>query len=259
MRYIKSIFLKLLPDKLLFSLKKLHYVRSLKNFSEKDVEFVKILVSSGDYVIDVGANVGWYTKILSEQVGKDGRVYSIEPVPFTFDLLAYCVGKLGLRNVELINCALSDKNDSGFMEVPTYELGGENFYQSRIVGDEKGVSSLRRFQVSLKSIDSLFLKLSRDITFIKCDVEGHESSVIEGAKQLIKKVKPVWFIEITGDPDDQESDSWELVNFLEKQGYTAYWFDGQKPNRRSRGDKSLNYFFLTSQHLETLKTDGINI
>jgi FkbM family methyltransferase len=258
MRKIKFLLLKLLPEGLLFELKKFHYVRALKSFSEKEVQVVKLLVKPGEYVIDIGANVGWYTRILSELVGKDGRVYSVEPIPLTFELLFYCVRKLGLNNVECFNCALSNKNGSALMEVPLYEAGGENFYEARIE-DEKRGSSFRRFKVDLRSIDSLFVDLPKDVAFIKCDVEGHEFLVIEGAKGLITKSRPAWLIEITGNPDDQESSSWALFTYMEKQGYTAYWFDGAQLRRRFRGDKSVNYFFLTSQHLATLKMSGISI
>ena len=250
---IKNSILRLLPERMLFYLKKLRYVHSLRSFYEKDIDVVKLLVKPSDYVVDIGANVGWYTKILSELVSNKGCVYSIEPIPTTFELLSFCVKKLGLNNVELMNYAMSEKNGYVHMEVPLYESGGENFYQSKIVENKKSENSLKTFKVESKSIDSLFFELNNKISFIKCDVEGHEFSVIKGAERVVKKSKPAWLIEISGNPDNQDSNSYLLFNYLEKHGYTAYWFDGQKLNRYSPGDKSINYFFLTSQHLALLE------
>jgi hypothetical protein len=144
------------------------------------------------------------------------------------------------------------------MEVPFYEGGGENFYEAKIICEEIYQSQHRRFQVELKSIDSLFTELQK-ITFIKCDVEGHEFSVVEGAKGLINKSKPAWMIEITTNPDDPSSNSYKLFDYFAKQGYTAYWFDGKELMKRARGDRSVNYFFLTLQHLALVKMSGMNI
>ena len=258
-RKIKLLLTRVLPESLLFELKKLHYVRSLKSFSEKDVAVVKLLVKPGDYVIDIGPHVGWYTRILSELVGEHGRAYSLEPVPQTFDILSTCVRKLRLKNVELINCAISDHNGSGSMEVPLFEGGGENFYQAHIVLNSERSASLRRFNVTLRTIDTLFCAAASQISFIKCDVVTHEYSVIKGAKRLITISKPVWLIEMSGDPDLQDSDSFMLFNYLTKEGYSAYWFDGQALNKRSVGHRPVNYFFLTLRHIGLLKDCGMLI
>ena len=67
---------------------------------------IKYLVKPGDSVLDIGANVGWYTNHLSLLVGEPGKVYSIEPIPETFALLRAVVGELGLSNVESLNYAM---------------------------------------------------------------------------------------------------------------------------------------------------------
>ena len=75
---LKSIALMVLPNRILKFLKQIHYFRELKRFSEKDepdLRVVRKLVSSGDHVVDIGANVGWYTRVLAESVGSGGRVF----------------------------------------------------------------------------------------------------------------------------------------------------------------------------------------
>src|SRR6266581_7664130 len=73
-------------------LKRIHFRRQMRRGTfvtpEPEYAILPTLISVGDWVIDVGANVGHYTKRLSELVGPTGRVIAFEPVPETFALLA---------------------------------------------------------------------------------------------------------------------------------------------------------------------------
>src|SRR5215510_1741931 len=120
----KDIVLTYLPASLLLFINKAHYLHALKAFSEKDesdLTVVKRLVKEGDHVVDIGANVGWYTKTLSDLIGDQGQVFSIEPIPETFELLSFCVRKLKLSNVKLLNCGISESDSKSVMHVPKYK------------------------------------------------------------------------------------------------------------------------------------------
>lgn len=252
---LKGPAISILPEKILQIIKKVHYARTLKSLSESDeIDFrvIRHLVNPGDWVVDIGANIGVYTRYLSELVGIDGHVYSIEPIPLTFDILLSNVKNLGLKNVETMNCAISDSSGSVTMEVPLYESGGENFYEAKIVSENTD-TELRRIRVQSRTIDSLFLESAHSISFIKCDVEEHEFRCVKGAIGIIKNLKPAWLIEISGDPDDLKSTANETFKLLNKEGYEAFWFDGKSLNRRRTGDKSVNYFFLAPKHLHALE------
>ena len=58
-----------------------------------------LLVGDGDMVIDVGANIGYYTLLCARLVGKRGLVYAFEPEPQAFALLEQNVALNGYRNV----------------------------------------------------------------------------------------------------------------------------------------------------------------
>jgi FkbM family methyltransferase len=262
MRSLKFLILKTLPDSLLFLTKRIHYVRSLRRFSEKDepdIHIVKFIVKPGNYVIDIGANVGWYTKILSDLVGDNGRVYAIEPIPIVYDLLSSCIRNLNLRNVELLNFGISESNGSAIMEVPEYREGGENYYRASIVPNEDIKTSLKYHKIAVRSLDSMLEEMPNRIDFIKCDVEGHELEVLKGAKKLLEKCSPTWLIEVSGNPDIEGSNADSLFHILENKGYKAYWFDGVQLIKRRIGDKSINYFFLTEYHIANVIKSGARI
>ncbi len=134
----KSFILRLFPEKVLVPLKKAYYLYALKRLSEldePDLTVVKYLVRAKDTVIDVGAHVGWYTKVLSELVGHEGRVYSIEPIPVTFNLLEFCIKRLRFTNVEAINCAISGTDGAATMEIPQNDTGEDSYYLATITNN----------------------------------------------------------------------------------------------------------------------------
>jgi FkbM family methyltransferase len=259
---LKNITLRFAPAALLLWLKRRHYVHALENFDElqeKDLSIVKKLVNKGDFAVDIGANVGWYTKALADRVGKDGRVYSIEPIPPTFGLLQHGVGVFGLDNVDLHQIGLSDMEGVVNMEVPAYQEGGANFYMARIVADdvERMPGSAETFTVTVRSLDSVISTLRDRIAFIKCDVEGHELPVILGATAITDQSHPAWMIEISGDIDDTQSDANKLVTHLLGRGYKVYWFDGARLVTRTAGHRGVNYFFLMPGHVAMLAEKGV--
>src|SRR5689334_11447094 len=75
--------------------------------SEAEYALLSRLVSPGDWVLDIGANVGHYTVRFSELVHREGRVFAFEPVPETFELLAANTALAALNNITLINAAAS--------------------------------------------------------------------------------------------------------------------------------------------------------
>ncbi|MFA6235219.1 MAG: FkbM family methyltransferase, partial [Bacteroidota bacterium] len=90
---------------------------------EPEYHILDQLVSEGEWVIDVGANVGYYSKKFSDLVGPRGRVIAIEPVPETFAFLASNTLLFDNLNVSLLNLAASDASTIVRMEIPVDAAG----------------------------------------------------------------------------------------------------------------------------------------
>jgi FkbM family methyltransferase len=256
---VKKSFSVLLPRKLQTALKKRYYLRIVRNVSESAEAYfpvIRYLAAPGDHVADIGANIGTYTKFLSDRVGTGGKVYSAEPVPETCDVLRYCVKMLGLRNVDVSQCAVSDEDGSVTMRIPKYQSGVENCYRAHIA--EKGDAAVLRSVTAIaRTIDSLFSADAGPVSFMKIDVEGHELAVIRGGLATFRQFHPVLLVEISQDPDDSGSDSFKLFELLRQLDYRPCCMEGPLVRLRRSGDHRVDYFFLTDAHVESLRQCGI--
>ncbi|MEQ8472634.1 MAG: FkbM family methyltransferase [Marinoscillum sp.] len=193
--------------------------------------------------IDLGANKGAYTYWLSKQVGKNGKVLAVEPQPELGVHLQAFKQSFGLRNVSLIQKAASDHERVVLLKRQFPGHGG-----ATIVGNQ----SVLTIPVSTFRLDDM--KYEQPVSFIKCDVEGHELSALRGASELIGAYHPTLLVEV----HHEAALSGELFDFLESKGYSGlYLKSGQRINCRDfnkypypRKDNHRNYIFepLTSSH-----------
>lgn len=262
-RLLKRTAWKILPHSTVQLIKKRHYFRLLRSpLLEKDPELkvVRYLVKPGNNVIDIGANVGVYSKILSELVGPKGHVYSIEPFPPTFEILCYNIRKLRLDNIEPINVAISDSQAIVTMATPYNSSGAETHYRASVVTNPMETSKkIEATKIQATTIDSRFLSESETISFIKCDVEGHEPACIKGAAKFLAQSQAAWLVEVSGEPDNTDSAANNVFKILHGHGYSAWWYHGSKLRKRRPGDKSTNYFFLKDNHIDILEKSELEV
>lgn len=150
-------------------------------YEEYETEFVIKEIKAGDVVLDIGANIGYYTLIFSKLVGEHGKVFAFEPDPANFVLLRRNVEENGYKNVVLINKAVSDRNG----KIKLF-LSENNLADHRIYDSHDG----RRFvEVESIKLDDYFEKNGIKINFIKMDIEGAEYGAVQGMASLLKETK----------------------------------------------------------------------
>jgi FkbM family methyltransferase len=154
---------------------------------DPDVALLPEWVHEGDWVIDVGANVGTYAWAFSNLVGSSGRVICFEPVPATFATLAANVRRFPHANVSLVNAAVSREAGVAHMVLPE-EYGHERHFYARI--DAAGSS----LTVLTLGLDGLALG-DAPITLVKIDVEGHEDAAVDGMMRLLTRHRPRLIVE----------------------------------------------------------------
>lgn len=200
MRLLKKIAVRL-PRLWQSELKRIHYRRRIRRgtFVSEEPEFsmLSAIVAPADWAVDIGANVGFYTKRLAELVGAGGRVLAFEPIPETFVLLANNLESCGFSNVTLFNAAVSETTSLAGMSIPKYsDTGQRNYYQAHL--SNAGESELQILTVSLDA-----MQIPQPVRLIKIDAEGHEFLVLKGMRQTLLRDRPILIVET---PDMQVTD-----------------------------------------------------
>jgi FkbM family methyltransferase len=116
------------------------------------------------------------------------EVVAFEPVPHNFSTLRQAVGLARLSNVRLETIAVSDAAGHARFSVPVDQGFYGGFYMAAF--HDHG-----ELEVETDTVDRLVTRGFPEPDFIKCDVEGAEIRVIEGAKAVIARRKPVWLLE----------------------------------------------------------------
>jgi FkbM family methyltransferase len=222
MKRIKKIIFKLLGINLY--LKLLHkgfryaYWSGLlkKDYIYKYHYFDYHFIREGDHILDIGANLGYYTTLFSKWVGQKGKVYAVEPVTPFFKTLQWATKKC--ENVVLYNYALGAEEKETMLITP----GRFGYLRTGLahVSENKEGNKVAEFtfKASMKKASTLFISLPR-LDFVKCDIEGYEEVVLPEMKAVLQKFKPPVQVETWGD----HKSNTEL--FLTGIGYEMYGLD----------------------------------
>jgi len=159
-------------------------LRSYKYMYRIDPEMglLKFIVDPRRISLDVGANLGLFTYFLARY---SPQVYAFEPNPLPLRILR----RVADRNVTVVEMAISDRTGETELVVPRGRKGWSS-NGARI--DQPPGGDGARVRVPCSRIDDLGY---RDIGFIKIDVEGHEKSVLLGARETLARDRPNLFLE----------------------------------------------------------------
>ena len=139
----------------------------------------KELVGGGMNVIDIGANIGYYTLLAAKLVGDEGKVFAFEPEPRNYALLLKNIELNGYKNVIPRQQAVSNKAGKVKLFLHEVESGAHSLYEVRKDAREAIV-------VDAISLDEFFAGEECPIDIIKIDVEGAEMVVLLGMSKIVK-------------------------------------------------------------------------
>ena len=195
--------------------------------------FFRRWLRSGDRVIDVGANVGYFTMLAAQMVGDEGAVHAFEPNPRVVSLLHKSVALNGFRRrVRVTDKAVSVQTGSLSFFSPT-DPG--NTYEATVVKrDDIPLCSLEVASVSLD--DYAVSNAVERVRLLKIDVEGAEVEVLYGAQQLLRKSRPEAVICEFAPRSDAEEEWCALIAVFAAFDYEPYRLDESgKPIGPNRG------------------------
>ena len=269
-RIIKNIGYPLLNERSYKWLQALSKAWDIKTggWREPELDLVPLGVRAGETVLDIGANYGFYSYHLAKAVGPKGKVYSFEPIPFTFATLQVIAKLLRIRNTELIPKGCSNKNERVSFNVPVQHsqaLSAGLAHLGNREDDRPGKDIQVRWEETraisgeVVTLDSFLPPLS-NLTFIKCDIEGAEFFAFSGARKLISQNPPTviceinpWYLQGFGVAVS------DLTDFFAALGYGLFRYDTNNEKRSLRPVEEStivedNYLFLHPSRSERFAT-----
>lgn len=152
-------------------------------FEQRQIGLLKKKVKRGMVVLDIGANIGFYSLLLSKLVGENGKVYSFEPDELNYKYLKQNTNKV--KNIVSINAAVGAINGRTKLYISkdlnvdhhTYDIGeGRNY-----------------IFVKLVTIDDYFKKRKK-FNVIKLDIQGYDYNAILGMQKTLRNMENVLLI-----------------------------------------------------------------
>lgn len=205
---VNNVYLYIIPHNSM----DLSYFKSRKSshsMIEKEIEKLK----PAENFIDVGANIGYFSFLASNKVGKNGKVFSFEPSFREYRRLLSGIRKNNAYNIIPFNLALGNEREYTIINISSDNHSGLNSF----IKNDKNFT----YQYCLTDYLDNYIINNYIINLMKIDVEGFEMRVLLGMKNLLQenRVKKL-IIEIT--PSLLEKDGYsktELYSYLQNFGY----------------------------------------
>lgn len=171
--------------------KTLRYYDEVKAHEPATTELFKKIVMRGDTVLDIGANIGYFSLLARTLVNAVGNVYSYEPELKNFKYLQDNI-RVNKFNITANQRACSDKDGQIELNTCPYDSGHHTIKQSGGITEYRKRSMLRfftgnkinKYQVPTTRLDNIF---KGEVDVIKIDVEGSELEVLKGIQGIMDR------------------------------------------------------------------------
>ncbi|KCZ46762.1 FkbM family methyltransferase [Hyphomonas pacifica] len=200
-----------------------HKPRAYMNQGQAELGMLKEYIPVGSTTIDIGANVGEFSRRLS-QLSEGGLVVAFEPQSMPRSVMTMAGFMRGKSRIMVLPLALGDDEGMVTLSVPIKKSRNIGVGLAHIGSDEdfKGRFEVKKELVPLTRLDTVIKRIETGpISFIKIDVEGGELNVLRGAVETIEKHRPTVLCEVEAHQSRFDSTVEELVDFFRGRGYVA--------------------------------------
>ncbi len=206
--------------------------RGAKAYESRYVEVLRHCVQPNDTVIDVGANIGFYTVLFSKWVGAQGHVVAYEPDPANVLLLKQNLAMSRCDNTTVRQVALGSIQEETVFSIDKITGSTGHLGKGATYG-ETAVGSGREFLIEMRTetLDAEVGNYGRP-DLIKLDVEGGEYDVLSGGSLVLREHRPILISELSAWVDDvahHESRPKLLIELLREMNYRIWNLDSGAP------------------------------
>lgn len=222
-----------------------------KRFDKLVSLIFELIPNDRPIVIDVGANVGNFTRSCVKQRKKTSLIIAVEPSNYVFPILNLWSTFWASKDLKIIckKNILSDNKGVSKLHTPVKDSGSLRVGLAYI-GQQKH-DNVHSESVEVMKLDELILEQGiSSVDLVKVDVEGAEENVINGASRLINEIKPYWYLEL----DDSRAkmmgnSSKRIFKQMIDAGYEAYFLDKNlKPVKVETLHGEDNYLFVPKKY-----------
>jgi FkbM family methyltransferase len=202
-------------------------------------------VQPGMTVVDIGANIGYYTVIAAGRAGPMGRVIAFEPAPDNYATLQRTIHVNGFENVDTYAVAIADKK--GTLALNLFASNGGKHSLVKDARDSKGFST--SIQVATSSLDNFLGEHGiGHVDIIKMDIEGAESLALMGMQEALGQASTL-FLEFTpASITKARHDPSTVLLQLRECGFTLYEIDERTQSTKLISNDA--YFVHAIPHAE---------
>jgi len=226
-------------------------ILNFKQFDPVERTLVFQMARQSKTVLDIGANIGWYSLNFS-YLDNVNTIHSFEPIPWTFDYLTRHIDLNQVTKVTANNFALSNQNGQAEFYWNVKETGSSSMKNVQDREDSK------RTTCKLAKLDDYVFQNNLSVDMIKCDVEGSELFVFQGATKTLARDKPFIFTEMlrkwAAKFDYHPND---IIRLLTDLGYQCYAYENATLRHFKEvtdDTQATNFFFIHPDNQQQLTT-----
>ena len=209
------------------------------NDSRFDFEenFLKSLVKSNDYFVDVGSNIGHLSIYLKKSIPELNCI-SIEANPNTFEILKNNI-KLNNLNIKVFNYAIGERDDLKIKFQNSYSDDCNSVIVDKMENNIQDnlyiVKNENSILVEMKKLDTIInnLHINRNIRLLKIDTEGYEFFVLKGAKNILNKTEIIYFEYWDKLANKYDYSLNDIEKFLKKKNFDIFFIPKNFKNIKS--------------------------
>lgn len=205
-----------------------HVSRGCMNNSwePSETEYFISKLREGDVVLDIGANVGWFSLVAAKYIGANGKVHAFEPRPDTGRALARTIADNRLGDVvRFWPYALTDR--AGTVEIE-WAPNSDNPGGTHLAGKSR-LSGAAHATVQAAPLDELLPDIAPDV--VKMDIEGAEPLAVRGMVKALSRNLPPILSELHRGQLKRVSNTspGEYIELLSSLGYACYLLENGRP------------------------------
>jgi len=223
-------------------------------YPEPEIALIALLCEPAQTMVDIGCSFGMWSYFARPHVA---RVVAFEPLPHLANALRSGFGE----RVEVHQVALSSEPGMAQITMPALQWGYSTIEQNNdLHGKVNEAFGFQTFDVEKRTVDSYDL---RDVGFMKVDTEGHEASVLLGARETLGREKPPLIVET--EERHNAGSVGEVSRIAAELGYRRFFLqqgqlrDGREfsveknQDMANQRDYVRNLIFLHEPHLAKLR------